>query len=103
LYEVSALMEQGRHYNGETKIALEVATLAVRWVKMLSQPCKTAGSNNSNRSSMSQPELQALAVPASIACVVSASTAACCFVYAAMCLKVLGVANVVWLHVQLCV
>lgn len=30
LYDVKALMEQGRQYNGDTKIAMEVATLAVR-------------------------------------------------------------------------
>ncbi len=30
LYEVNALMEQGRQYNADTKIALEVATLSVR-------------------------------------------------------------------------
>eukprot|EP00775_Hariotina_reticulata_P008073 gene8073-8268_t len=36
LYEVNALMEQGRHYNGETKIALEVATLAEAFTRMQS-------------------------------------------------------------------
>ncbi|KAF8060549.1 BRO1 [Scenedesmus sp. PABB004] len=36
LYEVNALMEQGRQYNGDTKIALEVATLSEAFTRMQS-------------------------------------------------------------------